>query len=826
MTAEKQARELGPDEIDFVLDPAVLGFESTAELEPLDEILGQPRALKALDLGLGIRHHTYNIYVAGLNGTGQKETITKVLNERMADKAVPSDWVYVHNFIEADRPIAVDLPPGKGNQFQQDMDKLVRKFQDELPKTFRREDFILERKRVGQDYEKQTRAVIEELEALAKEKGLSVQQMSEGEVTLVPIKDEHPISQEEFESLSDEQRQELARRQQEAAEKMESVMAQGRELRRQLGADMHKVERDFAARIIDPRIGEIRQRYPHEKIAPWLDKLREHLLDHMDRFMPGGGGPEQKVVQLLRAPGQTGGQEFVEYRVNVIVDNSGLNYAPVIIEETPNYKNLFGTTGGVVDRFGRITGDFTHIRAGSLLRANGGYLVLDLLEALAEPLVWKELKHSIKSGKMEFHAYDPLGIFTAAAIRPDAIPLNVKLVVLGSPLVYHLLHLYDDDFSDIFKVKADFATDMDLKKDIGLNLGRFVQKIVQQEGECSFNASGVAELVRTAVRIAGNREKVTTEFSRLADIIRESCYWSRQDRKSRVDAVHVRKAVDEKVYRSDLIAARIRELIRDGTLLISLEGSTVGQVNGLGVINLGDYLFGKPSRLTASVGVGAAGVINIERESKLSGQTYDKAMLILDGYLRNTYAKEHPLALSAGIAMEQSYNLVEGDSASVAEMCCLLSSIARIPLRQDIAVTGSVNQWGGVQAVGGVNEKIEGFFDVCRESGLTGRQGVCIPASNVRNLVLRPDVIHALRSGEFHIWAVERIDEALQLLSGLPAGTPEEDGTFHYQVDRQLRDMAAALKEQKAVQGEVPGVLLPPAETVQRDPRPALPGRK
>ena len=605
---------------------------------------------------------------------------------------------------------------------------------------------------------------------------------------------------------------------------MYKVMTRGQELRRRLGADVRKIERDFAARIIDPHIKEIQQCYDSEKLSPWFEKVRNHMLDNLDRFRRQDG-QENQVVQALGIQAAAAQQEpFTEYYVNPLVDNSRLEHAPVVIEDSPNYKNLFGTTGGAVDRYGRVQGDFTNIRAGSLLRANGGYLVLNLLEALIEPLVWKELKRSIKSGKMEFHAYDPLGIFTAAAIRPQAIPLNVKLVVLGSPLIYHLLQLYDEDFGEIFKIKADFATDMDIKRKTARTLGRFVQKLVHQEGVLPFSAGGVAELARTAARLAGHQKKVTAEFSRLADIIREAGHWAKQAGSDLVTPDHLRHALDEKVYRSNLIAARIRELIREGTLLIDLEGSAVGQVNGLGVINLGDYMFGKPSRVSASVGIGAAGVINIERESKLSGQTYDKAMLIIEGYMRNTYAKEHPIALSAAIAMEQSYGMIEGDSASVAELLSLLSAIARVPLRQDIAVTGSVNQRGEVQAVGGVNEKIEGFFDVCSEKGLTGEQGVCIPASNVRHLILRPDVIDAMREGRFHVWPLKYVDDALTLFSGIAAGAPGKADSFHDRVDGQLRAMARALKEQQAVPGQQ-SVSVQPTPPAQPDPRPPLPGR-
>lgn len=826
MTSKTHAKELKAIDLEVAFDVATLGFDSTDELQPLDEILGQPRAMKALDLGLGIRHPTYNVYVAGLSGTGKQETIKQVLNERVVRDPPPRDWIYIHNFDEPDRPIAAPLEPGKGTQLRKDMQILIDQLRNELPQAFRQEDFTREKQRIGREYGQKNQEVFQDLEKKAKEKGLTIQQMPNGQIGMAPLKGDQPMTEEEFKELPDDEKEEMTRRQRELAEQMESVMSRTRELKRRLDRDVREVEADFAKRIVEPRIDEISQRYEQDTLRDWFRKVSDHIVGNLDHFRQTDDTQEQKMARMMGVPVQDREQSFSEYSVNVLVDNGKLDHAPVVIEDAPNYKNLFGTIGGAVDRFGRVTGDFTHIRAGSLLRANGGYLVINLLEALIEPLAWKELKRSIKSGKVEFHAYDPLGVFTASAIRPEPIPLNVKLVVLGSPLVYHLLYLYDEDFGEIFKVKADFAGEMDRTDETGRHLGRFVQKIVKQESVSPFSVGGVTELARTATRLAENKNKITAEFSQLADLIRESGYWARQAEADVVDAVHVRRAADEKVYRSDLIAAKIRELIADGTLLISLDGKAIGQINGLGIINLGDYAFGKPSRVTASVGLGAAGVINIERESKLSGQTYDKAMLILDGYMRNIYAKAHPLALSAGIAMEQSYGMIEGDSASVTELVCLLSAIAEVPLRQDIGITGSVNQWGETQAIGGVNEKIEGFFDVCKQGGLTGKQGVCIPHTNLRNLILRPDVVDAVRDGKFHVWTIKHVDEALELVGGLRAGDPRQEGSFHGKVSDRLRDMVATLKEQRAVTGERPVTSVQPTPDTQRDPRPPLPGRE
>ncbi len=825
MTTAK-AKLLKTKDVDWKVDTKGLDFDNTDKLEALEQVIGQPRAMRSLDIGLGIEHSTYNIYVSGLNGTGKKETIQRVLKERVMDKAPPSDWVYVYNFERSDNPIAIDLEAGKAVKFQKDMQDLVEQLKYELPKAFQNEDFSRQKQQISRKYEKENEKFMKELQQEAKDKDLTIQRTSNGQVMVIPLKENgEQMSQEDIQNLSEDEREKINQRERELAQKIDAYMSRGNELRKKLGGEVKKVEQDYAEQIVDPLIKELRDNYKHEKLDLWLDKLREHILENLEDFQQRDQDGQMQAMQQMMGGGQ-GQKKFTEYQVNVLVDNCKLEHAPVIIEDSPNYKNLFGTTGGVVDRFGRVVGDFTNIRAGSLLRANGGYLVLNLLEALFEPLVWKELKRTLKSGSVEFHAYDPLGVFTASAIRPESIPLKVKLVVLGNPLLYHLLYLYDEDFSEIFKIKADFADEMDISPDSPKQLGQFIQKLKQKENILPFTATGVAELTRTAVRIANHRKKLTAEFSKLGDIVREASFWAKDDGKSKVSSKHIRKAVDEKVYRSDRIAEKIRELIEEGTLIVNLEGKATGQVNGLAIINLGDYAFGRPSRVSASVGLGTSGVVNIERESKLSGQTYDKAMLILDGYLRNKYAQKHAISLSAGIAMEQSYGMIEGDSASVTELICLLSAVSGVPVRQDIAVTGSVDQWGWVQPVGGINEKIEGFFDTCRQIGLSGQQGVCIPAANAKNLILRPDVVDSIKKKEFSVWTIQTIDQAIQLFTGTEPGDVDAEHSFHGKIDKRLREMLNVLKKQGAVPSSHGPYAIEQQAPGQKDPRPPLPGRE
>jgi len=603
--------------------------------------------------------------------------------------------------------------------------------------------------------------------------------------------------------LTPEELAELENRQQKLIEMAAEVLSRQQDIERELTADVREVASTFAKRLIEPMVAEIAQRYDSPKVRDWLERLKTHMVEHLDRFR------ERVLPSALLALGEEHASDheerFLDYRVNLVVDNSQLQTAPVLLEDAPNYRNLFGTIERVVDRFGRVITNFTRIKSGSLLRANGGYLVLNLMDALTEPFVWKELKRTLKSGTLEIEAYDPFSIFTVSALQPESIPLNVKLIALGDPLVYHLLYLYDEDFREIFRVKADFDTEMTRDKECASLYGRFVRKLSDTEGV---------------------QRKLSSAFSRVADVIRESDYWARQDHAVVVSEQHVRRALHERVYRSDLIAEKIRELISDGTLLIDLQGTSIGQLNGLAVADLGDYVFGRPSRVTASVGVGAAGVVNIERESQLSGRTFDKGILILEGYFRNTYAREHALALSAGIAMEQSYGGIDGDSASVAELLSLLSALAEVPLRQEVAITGSINQRGEIQAVGAVNDKIEGFFDVCRERELSGKQGVCIPAANVQNLVLRPDVVAAISDRRFHVWAIRSIDQAMQLLGGIPAGSIDQPESFHGRVMQRLNRMALALRQRRGTDtgGHLwtPGALPGPPP----DPRPPLPGRQ
>lgn len=817
-------RELAASELAPVVNAAQFGFRTTDELAPLDRLVGQPRAMRALHAAMGIRQPNYHVYAAGMSGTGKMSTILRTLESRARSEPIPDDWVYVNNFDAADQPVAIALAAGDGAKLRQDMANLVARLLEELPKAFQREDFSREKERLRKQYRQQGESIFEELNRMARERSLIVQQFDEGRLVFVPLRNGKPISQEEAAQLSAEELQRIDQSQEEVLDAARSVFQRQQELERQLNSDVRQVERTFADQLIAPLLAEIAGRYKNERLTNWLDRLKSHFLLNLDRFRRRADRLIQQLEPLSGDSGLADVQErFYEYQVNLLVDNGGQKQAPVVVEAAPNYRNLFGTIERVVDRFGRVVTNFTRIKAGSLLKANGGYLVFDILDALAEPLVWRELKRTLKRGSADIEIYDPFALFTISGLKPEPIPLDFKLVVVGTPLLYHLLYRYDDEFREIFKFKADFDTEIAPDAGAGQVYGQLVRKLTLQEKIPPFDAGGIAMLVRTSARLAEHQGKLTAQFSRLCDLIREAAFWAGEEGAAVVQITHVQRAVEEQIYRSDLIAAKIRELIDEGTLLIDLTRSAVGQVNGLAVADLGDYAFGWPARITASVGIGTAGVVNIERESRLSGRTFDKGLLILEGFIRNMYSREVPLALSASLAMEQSYGGIDGDSASAAELLALLSAIACIPLRQDLAITGSINQLGDIQPIGAVNEKIEGFFDVCRQSGFTGAQGVCIPDANVRNLVLRQDVIDAVERGQFHVWAVKHVDDAMELTTGIPAGSVDQPASVHGRVAERLRAMERRLKPSSAAPRDKEVASGEQAPEPPRDPRPPLP---
>ncbi|HWP58943.1 MAG TPA: AAA family ATPase [Candidatus Acidoferrales bacterium] len=791
LKAAHPPRELTAEELRFhvAFDAS---FATTSDVTPQEDFAGQERARAALELGLGVAGAGYNIFVSGLAGAEKLQALQQWVARRVAASPTPGDWVYVHNFKHPDSPRAIYLRAGDGNKLKQKMHDLVKTLKDELPKAFRQEAFDREKQQLREKYNRRAQELNAAFEKLAREKGFLLQPGPGGQVFFIPIINGKPLeSPEEFSRLSSEEQEAIGRRQQELAVEMERLGRKQHEVLREMESDIRLVERRFCENLLSPLIADIQGAIQNQEVDDYLAEVKEHILDNLDDFKGGERG-------LPFAPfGQTPAQErdpFLEYEVNVIVDNAGTKGAPVLVETSPTYLNLFGTIERVVDRFGRIVTNFTRIRSGSLVRAHGGYLIFSLDDAITEPAVWKVLKRTLKSGRIELETYEPFALFSTSGLKPEPVRIDTKVIVLGSPLLFYLLHSWDEEFREIFKVRADFRRVMELEPNHLQHYARWVAKICREEELPHFDRGALERIVEFGARQAGEREKILASYAEVADLVREAAFWGRRENGQTVSARHVEQALESRVFRSNRIEEEIRELIVKGTILIDIDGKKVGQVNGLSVLELGGYAFGRPSRVTASVAMGQAGIVNIERESRLSGSIHDKGVLILAGYLRNRYGQDKPLTISASICFEQSYSGVEGDSASSTELYALLSRLSNIPLRQDLAVTGSVNQWGEVQAIGGVNEKIEGFFDVCRVKGLTGKQGVMIPEANLRNLILRPDVVAAVGEGRFHIYPIRTIDEGIELLTGVRAGTPEEDGTVNGLVNRRLSELAVGLR--------------------------------
>lgn len=784
--------ELSAEQTRQTVDLKALAFTTTAELEPLSALAGQDRATQALQMGLGMAHQGYNIFVCGLEGSGAQTQIATLLRERSAAMPTPGDWVYVHNFQHPDQPQALSLEPGQGCRLQHHMTHLVTHLREMLPKSFRQEAFEKEQHELSEKYEREMRRIQESFTRMAQDKGFAVQTDATGNVVFLPLHDDRPMSQEELQRLSEEEQQELQQRQSDVLHEFRNAMVQQRQLMQRLAEDIRSIERNFSATLIAPLIADLKQQHPQQTVQDYLDAVQAHMLSHLDMFKEGAQS-RQTLPMLMQPPGNQI-EAFLEYQVNVIVDNTDTQGAPVFVEDTPTYKNLFGTIERVVDSHGRVVTNFTRIKAGSLLRSSGGYVLFNLEDALTEPFVWKTLKRTLQNSRIQIEAYDPFAFFTISALQPEAIPIQTKVVVMGRPWLYYWLYYFEPDFPHIFKIKADFGSEMERSQAHQATYGQFIAHLCREENLRHFDRGAVEAVIEYGMRLVGNQKKMASQFGLLADLVREASYTASQTGADTVNRTHVEDALQSRIFRANRLEEKLREMISEGTVLIDTEGSRVGQVNGLAVMSLGNHVFGHPSRVTATAAIGRSGVVNIEREAKLSGNTHDKGVLILVGYLRQMYAQDKPLALSASLCFEQSYSGVEGDSASSTELYALLSRLSNLPLRQDLAVTGSVNQWGDIQAIGGVNEKIEGFYDVCMERGLIGTQGVIIPQANVHNLMLRLDVVEAIREGKFHVYPIAHVDQGLELLMGMPAGEVGAPGTVHDLVNARLQQMAKEMR--------------------------------
>ena len=792
-------KKLGVDELYRCCDEKVLGFKTTDEIPLLEGTIGQERALNAIDFGLSLDSSGFNIFLLGENGTGRMSTIKAIVEKQSLTRPVPSDWCYVYNFRDPDAPTAISLEPGQAVIFQKDMDELVKILKVEIPKVFESKEYERQKNKIMEDFQKRQRDLFGGLEGEAQAKGFSIRKTVSG-LLIVPVKKTgEPLTEEEFENLDANTKKKIEEIGKGLQDKLDDVVRAVREGEKLLKEELSKLEKDAALSAVGHLIEDIKKKHQdNEKITAYLDNVREDILEHLEDFKT----TEEQAPPLPFMKMPKAEPTFTRYTVNVLVNNKERKGAPCVFESNPAYYNLFGRIEHKF-QYGVEMTDFSMIKAGSLHRANGGYVVIEVLDLLRNLFAYDALKRAIRNREIKIEdVWEQYRLISTTALKPEAIPLDVKVVLIGSPYLYYLLYSLDEEYRELFKVKADFDSRMERTVENVQKYAQFVATLCKQEKLLPFDRSGVGKIVEYGSRLSDHQEKLSSRFSEVADLVRESVYWAGRAGSNLVKAEHIEKAINEKIYRSNRIEERLREMMADGTLIVETSGARVGQVNGLAVLELGDYGFGKPSRITARTYAGKAGVVNIERETKMSGKIHEKAILILTNYLGSKYAVKKPISLSASITFEQLYDMIEGDSATCAEFYALASSIAGVPLKQSFAVTGSMDQTGVVQPIGGVNEKIEGFFELCRLRGLDGSHGVIIPRKNVKNLMLKKDVVDAVREDKFLIFPMDTVEEGLEVLTEMKAGEPGPDGSYpegtvNNLIMKRLTEISEAFKEKK-----------------------------
>ncbi len=787
-------------------------FETTAQAELREGFIGQERALRALKMGAELSAPGYNVFVCGLAGTSRGGTIARMIEELHPPTKESLDRCYVNNFKLTDRPRLLALPRGQANSFKKDMQAGIDFLRRRIPQVFEGEPFQRQKGRIVERFTVREKELMDDFTRRIAREQFALGHMQVGAVALpeifpvlegqmVPIEDISKMVHEG--KLESPVAEDIERKYEQFRQEFTVVYRKTLTLSRELASELSYLEQEAASVLVDGVIEELKEKYPGSSVAEYLEEVRHHLLDNLDPFKEreGEGEHDEETPDGLPKP-QAGPERdpFRVYGVNVILAHDSEDKSPVIFETTPTYANLFGTIQRAYDARGGWTSDFMDLRGGSLLRADGGFLIMYSLEALSEVGVWRALKRTLNHNRLEIQPLEMFYPFGGSAQKPEAIDINVKVILIGDRSLYELLYEHEEDFRKIFKVRVEFDEEMAMSDGVIAEYAGRLRALSEKENLYPFDRGAFAAMLEYGVRQAGRRNKVTARFVDIADLAREAHYNAAAAGESVVRAAHVRGALSSKMERHNLIETRIREMIQEGTLLVDVEGSSVGQVNGLSVLEIGGYSFGKPVRITATAALGKAGLINIEREANLSGRFHDKGMHIIAGYLRSQFAQDKPLSLAASICFEQSYSGVDGDSASSTEIYALASALSGLPLRQDIAVTGSINQQGAIQAIGGVNEKIEGFFDVCRIKGLTGTQGVMMPESNVEDLMLREDVLEAVAAGKFHIWPVAKVEQGIELLTGTTAGRKNGDGKFDAGtvfalIDERLHAMARTLKE-------------------------------
>ncbi len=790
-------KELKAEEVRLQVDPESLGIASTEELPELEEkIMAQERAIRALDFGLNLEDLDFHLYVAGSSALGAS-FITRSLVELQAKaRPRPSDWCYVYNFKDPDRPRALEFPPGKGREFQKDMADLIENLRQRIPEAFESEAYLNRKESIIREFNLARAKVFEELEQKVRAEGfvLNVEPMG---MMIIPAKEDGtPMTPEDVQHLPEERKEELKRKSAELQKELNATARRIQQMEKELRQRLKDLDREITLKVVGSFIQELREKYADLKhVLTYLEEVQEDIVKHLDDFRHKPSPPPP-----MPFPMPSPQPSFTRYEVNVFVDNSEREGAPVVFEPNPTYTNLFGAIERKA-QFGALFTDFTMLKAGSVHRANGGFLIVRALDVLRSPFSWDGLKRTIKTRKIYLEDLaEQLGILTTKTLKPEPIPFCGKVILIGDPFIYHLLYLFDETFREIFKVKAHLDIWVDRDELRTNQFLRAVASMVRRDKLRPVEASGLARLIEFSCELSGRQDKLSLKLPEIRDVLREADFWAGREGAEKITRAHIQKAVDERRFRASLPEEHLQEMIEKDLIKINTDGELVGSINGLSIYDLGDYIFGRPTRITANISIGREGVINIEREAELSGKIHTKGVMILSGFLKERFAHDKPLTLSATLCFEQSYGLVEGDSASSAELFALLSAISGVPIYQGIAVTGSISQKGDIQPVGGVTKKVEGFFKVCKAKGLNGRQGVIIPKDNVKDLMLEEEVVQAIREGKFHIWAISRVEEGIEILTGMPAGERQPDGTYpegtlFYLADQKLRQMAEQVKK-------------------------------
>ncbi len=773
--------------------PEEFSFRTTQEIPPLEGIIGQERAVQALDFGLAVKMKGYNIYMSGPSGTG-KTTYARASTEKLAaTEPVPSDWCYVYNFQNPRCPLALRFEAGLGKQFKEDMEELVQLLKIELQKVFRADDYEKQKSELLHSFDEERGALMDDMSAMAGEYDFQVKTTNSG-IYFMPLVEGKAVGEEEYDNLAEDVKADIEKKSQTVQEKAGSIMRDIRELDKASKKRVEQLDYKVGMFAIGHHIGAVQEKYQeYERVIAYINAMQEDVLENISQFFEEEEESDEALASLLPMLSKKPAEDVtLKYKVNLIVDHSETKGAPVVVTFNPTYYNLVGEVE-YDSEFGNLTTDFMKIKGGLFHKANGGYLIVQAQDILSAPQAWEALRRVIKTKEINMDSVrEQLGAVVAPTLKPEPIAADIKVIMIGSNYYYETLSQYDDKFDKFFKIKADFDYEMPGTEENIWKIARFIKGFVEREKTMEFDVSAVCSIVEYSFRAAERQDKLSTRFNHLAEILCEAVTWAKLEGAETVTAEHIRKTVYEKEQRMNLYEEKLDEMLADDVIMIDTQGSEIGQINGLAVLDMGNYVFGNPTRITATTYVGKSGIVNIEKEARMSGQTHDKGVQIISGFLGQTYAQNFPLSLSCRVCFEQNYNGIDGDSASSTELYCILSSLAELPIRQDLAVTGSVNQKGEIQAIGGVTYKIEGFFDLCRKRGLTGEQGVIIPVANVRELVLKDEVVEAVKCGTFHIYPISHIDEGIELLMSMPAGKKNKNGTFpvnsvHGKVMKKLR---------------------------------------